>query len=284
MLSKELGMTKASALWVPRLLITDQKRTRFCCTVAMAMTDLWGGALSWWSKTPFVHFPGRFRLQLAKLLQKVGIVFYIYFFALWKVVNKDNPFFVFLGGGDWGCFHCIDFFLFLVQCDEPNFILGETTFHEIRWICFKTFQVLPWHECVVVAFNVFNIHHTPDLAPSDFHLFPNIKNNWLESILQMIFMWYQPWVPFSRSRRKPSTPRRSRHCSTAGTYLWIAKRTMLKNNWEIIVIYLRHSEARNFSVNPHISESDSEIREEFLKIDIINGSHHSTVSTSMMLL
>lgn len=46
---------------------------------------------------------------------------------------------------------------------------------------------------------------------------------------------------------------------------------MLKNNWEIIVIYLRHSEARNFSVNPHISESDSEIREEFLKIDIING-------------
>ena len=70
--------------------------------------------------------------------------------------------------------------------------------------------------------------YSPDLAPSDFHLFPNMKKHLARKQYRSndeVISAIEDFLPF---KRKTSTPRESRRCSTGERKAWTLKGTVKK--------------------------------------------------------
>ena len=78
-------------------------------------------------------------------------------------------------------------------------------------------------------------HHPyfPDLAPSDYFLFPNIKNtfSW-EAVSDQ--RWGHTCRTFARIRMRASILRESKHDNNDGKSVWTAGKTMLKNTPHLV--------------------------------------------------
>ena len=77
--------------------------------------------------------------------------------------------------------------------------------------------------------------YSPDLAPSDYFLFPNMeKNTWLGSSVGPMMRSYLQLRTFSRIRMRASILQESKRCNTDGRSVWTAGETMLKNNPHLV--------------------------------------------------
>ena len=95
-------------------------------TAAIATTDLCAGALSWWNRTPFVSFPGRFDL-IASHSWSSKLTYYspLIVWPFWRYWINTLPF---------ASLHGLSFGLWLKMVDS-------TLIWKTGWICFKECQV-----------------------------------------------------------------------------------------------------------------------------------------------
>ena len=86
-----------------------------------------------------------------------------------------------------------------------------------RTMLLHTSLWLQWMMCVTVAFElVDHPPYSPDLAPSDYSLFPTMKKR-LAGKQYRTTMWsYLQLRTFSRIRMRASIPQESKHCNTDG--------------------------------------------------------------------
>ena len=110
-----------------------------------------------------------------------------------------------------------------------------------------------WLQCMAAVYDCgFGlVHHppySPDLALSDFVLFPNMKNTWLESSIGPM-MSYLQLRTFSRIRMRPSISRESKRCNTDGRSVLTAGETMLKINHFDQIRPLHNSQPMNYSAH-----------------------------------
>ena len=87
----------------------------------------------------------------------------------------------------------------------------------------------------------------PDLAPSDYFLFPNMKKTttWLGSSIGSIMRSYLQLRTFSRIRMRVSIPHESKRCNTDGRSVWTAGETTFGQT-----LPLHHRQPMNFSAHP----------------------------------
>ena len=71
--------------------------------------------------------------------------------------------------------------------------------------------------------------YSPDLAPSDYFLFPNLKKHLAGKQYESDHDVISAVEDFLRVRRKTSMPPGPENCSTDGRNVWTAKEIMLKN-------------------------------------------------------
>ena len=71
--------------------------------------------------------------------------------------------------------------------------------------------------------------YSPDLAPSDYFLFPNLKKNLAGKLYQSDDDVISAVENFLRVRRRTSMPPGPEHCSTDGRSVWTAEEIMPKN-------------------------------------------------------
>ena len=89
--------------------------------------------------------------------------------------------------------------------------------------------------------------YSPDLAPSDYFLYPNmIKHLAVKQYLQLRSFW--------RIRMRACIPWESKQCNTDGRSVWTTGETMLKYKPHFGQIQpLPHSQPMNFSAHPRCS-------------------------------
>ena len=77
--------------------------------------------------------------------------------------------------------------------------------------------------------------YSPDLAPSDYFLFFNMKKHtWLGSSIVPMMRSYLQLRTFSRIRMRAFIPRESKCCNTDGRSVWTAGKIMLKNKPHLV--------------------------------------------------
>ena len=79
--------------------------------------------------------------------------------------------------------------------------------------------------------------YSPDLAPSDYFLFSQMKKIWLGSSIRLMMTSYLPFRTFSRIRKRASIPQYSKCCNTNRRSVWTEGETILKNKPHLVKFY-----------------------------------------------
>ena len=123
-------------------------------------------------------------------------------------------------------------------CEQPGKLTKGVLFH---------LDNAPAHKSVVAMAVVHDygfevVDHplySPDLAPSDYFLFPNMKKTtWLGSSIWPMMRSYLHLQlrTLSRIGMRASIPRESKHCNTDGRSVWTTGETLWKNKFDHCII------------------------------------------------
>ena len=132
--------------------------------------------------------------------------------------------------------HFVEHFLTQDECWVDHFE-PETKRQSMRWkalnfSCSKEGQSgaihRKMHDCGFELID--HPPYSPDLAPLDYFLFPNLKKHFAGKLYKSdddVISAVEDF--FLRVRRRTSMPLGSEHCSTDGKSVWTAEEIMLKN-------------------------------------------------------